>query len=182
MDIYADQSAFVDEQGSERIFGKNYPEKTSPPTTWKMTASDPTLKFYPRQIISYEAAFGVPDVNADGAPRKLFDRSSGRIDPETVGHWKAHDLKLKADALEASGDTEVFDRLWIVCGTDDNFLLHEGVRAFGVRGGETTFAGLPTVRWIEDGDHWDGSQEAVDEFCAIILGRARVEHPVPGEK
>ena len=170
MDIYDDQSAFVDEQGSERIFGKNYPEKTSPPTTWKMTAADPTLEFYPRQIISYEAAFGVPDADAGGAPRKLFDRSSGRLDPKTVEHWKAHDLKLKADALEASGDTEVFDRLWIVCGTDDNFLLHEGVRGFGVRGGAMNFSGRPTVKWIEGGDHWEGSQEAVDEFCAIILG------------
>ena len=52
IDIYGDANAFVDETGEQRVFGRNYPKKGAPPTTWRMTASDPSIKFFPRFALS----------------------------------------------------------------------------------------------------------------------------------
>ncbi len=172
IDIYSDSNAFVDEEGSDRVFGRNYPKDT-PQTTWKMIAVDPSLDFYPKQMISYEAAFGTPD--EQGHPRKLFHRETGEIDPAVAASWKDHDLKLLADELEFDGKTEVFDRLWILCGTEDNFGLHEGVESFGMRGDGVTIGGRAFIEWIQDGDHWFHSRrkKANEFFREYIVEDAR---------
>ena len=170
IDIYSDTNAFVDEEGIDRVFGRNYPKIDSQPTTWKMTAADPSLYFFPKQLISYEAAFGTPD--EQGHPRNLFHRETGEIDPAVAASWKDHDLKLLADELEVDGKAEVFDRLWILCGTEDNFGLHEGVAGFGMRGDGVTFGGRAFIEWVQDGNHNVGSK-ANESFREYIVEDAR---------
>jgi len=170
IDIYSDSNAFVDEEGSDRVFGRNHPKDT-PQTTWKMIAADPSLDFYPKQMISYEAAFGTPD--EQGHPRKLFHRDTGEIDPAVAASWKDHDLKLLADELEVDGKTEVFDRLWILCGTEDNFGLHEGVEGFGMRGDGVTFGSRAFIEWVQEGNHWAGKKKANEFFREYIVEDAR---------
>ena len=171
IDIYSDTNAFVDEEGIDRVFGRNYPKKDSQPTTWEMIAADPSLKFYPKQMISYEAAFGTPD--EQGRPRKLFHRETGAIAPAVAASWKDHDLKLLADTLEVDGKAEVFDRLWILCGTEDNFGLHEGVEGFGMRGDGVTYGGRAFIEWAQEGDHWAGEKKANEFFREYIVDDAR---------
>ena len=163
MNIYQDQNAFTRPDGTERIFGRDYPKGDI--VSWKTTAADPTIDFYPKQIVSYEAAFGFP--MPDGSPAHLFDRSSGEINSSVAQAWKSSDLSILADQYEGTPKAEVFDRLRIVCGTEDNFGLHEGVRVFGSRGNGKSVSGEPFLQWIDGGDHFFDVYKFVNDFEAF---------------
>ena len=103
----------------------------------------------------------------DGSPAHLFDRSSGEINSSVAQAWKSSDLSILADQYEGTPKAEVFDRLRIVCGTEDNFGLHEGVRVFGSRGNGKSFSGEPFLQWIDGGDHFFGLFNYVNDFEAF---------------
>ncbi len=65
---------------------------------------------------------------ADGKPERLFDRTTGRVDPAVAQSWNNYDLRL---ILEAGWDAlgpRLIGKLHIYVGTKDTFLLDRPAR------------------------------------------------------
>ena len=78
------------------------------------------------QLGSLEAAFSRRA--ADGSPARLFDRTTGAVDPSVAESWKKHDLRL---VLEAGWDVlgpQLAGKLHIYASHEDTFLLDRPLR------------------------------------------------------
>jgi S-formylglutathione hydrolase FrmB len=84
------------------------------------------------QISSFEAVFSPR--GADGFPRPLFDRDSGKVDPVTAKAWEPYDIRLVLErgwrgADGARGLRErLAGKLHIYAGEIDNFFLEGAAR------------------------------------------------------
>ncbi|HEX2533052.1 MAG TPA: alpha/beta hydrolase-fold protein [Chitinophagaceae bacterium] len=102
------------------------------------------------QQTSFEAVYGVP--GADGRPRPLFDRATGRVDPSVVADWKRYDLGrwMKENGRRAA--RELKGRIHVYAGAQDNFNLHLSVQAFGKKAALLKQALVTEL--IPGADHW----------------------------
>jgi hypothetical protein len=78
------------------------------------------------QLRSFEAVFS--PLGPDGQPRKLWNRSSGAIDPDVARTWEAHDIRL---VLERNWETlgpKLHGKLHVIVGGMDTFYLEGAVR------------------------------------------------------
>ncbi len=73
------------------------------------------------QLASFEAVFSPLD--RDGRPRKLWDRATGAIDPETVEAWKKYDIRLVLEHNWPTLGPKLKGKLHIVIGDLDTFYL-----------------------------------------------------------
>jgi enterochelin esterase-like enzyme len=78
------------------------------------------------QLRSFEAVFSPLDVQ--GLPRRLWDRETGRIDPETAHAWEAYDIRLKLEREWHRIEPLLRRKLHIVTGELDTFYLEGAVR------------------------------------------------------
>ena len=78
------------------------------------------------QLGSFEAAFSPLD--ADGRPRKLWDRSNGAIDPETAHSWEPYDIRLKLERDWPTLGPKLAGKLHVITGEVDTFYLEGAVR------------------------------------------------------
>jgi S-formylglutathione hydrolase FrmB len=78
---------------------------------------------------SFEAEFG--SLGANGKPRLLFERATGKIDPAVVNEWKQYDMGLfiQNDWSRLSKDLQG-NKVHVFAGAEDNFLLNKAVEAF----------------------------------------------------
>lgn len=77
------------------------------------------------QLQSFEAVFS--PVGPDGKPAKLWDRKTGRIDPEVAKQWRKYDIRvLLTESWERLG-AQLRGKLYLACGDQDTFFLE---RAF----------------------------------------------------
>ncbi len=78
------------------------------------------------QLRSFEAVFSPLD--AQGLPRRMYDRQTGEVDPQVVAGWRAYDLgQLLVDRWPQL-ETALRGKLRIVTGSEDTFYLEGAVR------------------------------------------------------
>ncbi len=77
------------------------------------------------QLGSFEAVFSPR--GADGTPRKLWDRGTGRIDPETAKSWEAYDIRLVLERDWAVLEPQLRGKLHVITGGLDTFYLEGAV-------------------------------------------------------
>ncbi|RIK63012.1 MAG: enterochelin esterase [Planctomycetota bacterium] len=78
------------------------------------------------QLGSFEAVFGPR--GPDGRPRRLWDRDSGAIDPETVAHWRRYDIVDRLRRDWALLGPKLAGKITVIMGEEDNFFLEGATR------------------------------------------------------
>src|SRR5205085_1553216 len=78
------------------------------------------------QLGSFEASFSLR--GADGRPRPLWDRATGRIDPEVARAWERYDIRLVLERNWAALGPKLAGKLHVYTGAEDTFLLEGAVR------------------------------------------------------
>ncbi len=77
------------------------------------------------QLSSFEAVFSAR--GPDGAPRPLFDRKTGAVDPQVAESWKHYDIRLVLEQNWESLGPCLAGKLRVFMGTEDNFYLDGAV-------------------------------------------------------
>lgn len=124
LDIYAPDANFLyDAEGNPNRVSRPGPwgPGLRAPDFWRLEA---TLG-RGGQLQSFEAVFSPR--GPDGRPRPLWDRRTGRIDPEVATAWKQYDIRLKIEAEWPTLGPRLRGKLHLVCGDQDEFYLE---RAF----------------------------------------------------
>jgi dienelactone hydrolase len=83
------------------------------------------------QMRSFEAVFS--PLGADGEPQRLWDRATGRIDPQVSRAWRKYDLGV---ILTENWDTlgpKLHGKLHITAGGRDTFYLEGAVKLLAKR-------------------------------------------------
>ena len=148
INLYVDESAFLTRDGLKPVFGRDVYKKKEgkPPVTFDQIELGAVSDFFPKQMAAYEAAFS--PVDADGVPRKLFDRETGVIDREVADWWIAnHDLA----PLLATRQVGDLGKLALTCGVQDEFGLHRPLRLFADRAASTTTISPEAIQFFPGG-------------------------------
>jgi len=124
IDLYADppRNMYRDQQGNRRPMAR----RGTRPILWydSFTRMDDCLG-RGGQLRSFEAVFSPR--GPDGLPRKLWDRATGRIDPEVARAWRKYDIcALVADHWDTLGP-KLEGKLHVVVGELDTFYLESAV-------------------------------------------------------
>jgi S-formylglutathione hydrolase FrmB len=77
------------------------------------------------QFQSFDAVFSPR--GSDGQPLPLWDRRTGRVDPQVAEAWKKYDIRLILEAGWKSLGPRLRGKLHLYCGDEDDFFLE---RAF----------------------------------------------------
>ena len=124
VNLYADppRSLYTDEHGAPRPIAR----RGERPVLWYETFGrmDDVLG-RGGQLRSFEAVFS--PLGADGLPRKLWDRRTGRIDPEVARAWEAYDIRLKLERNWPQLAPKLQGKLHITTGSLDTFYLEGAV-------------------------------------------------------
>jgi hypothetical protein len=83
----------------------------------------------------------------------MFDRDSGRIDPEVVNAWKAYDISLVLRSRWAQLGPKLAGKLHVIVGTQDTFRLEESCRLLDAE--LAALASPDRVLFVEGRDHGD---------------------------
>jgi hypothetical protein len=79
-----------------------------------------------QQLDVWSSVFG--PVGDDGYTKPLFDKRTGKIDPEVARYWKEnYDLRHLMQANWDQLGPKLVDKLHVICGHMDNFFLNIGV-------------------------------------------------------
>jgi pimeloyl-ACP methyl ester carboxylesterase len=78
------------------------------------------------QLGSFEAVFSPLD--RDGRPRKLWDRTTGAIDPEVAKAWEAFDIRLVLERNWPVLGPKLKAKLHVIAGDRDTFYLEGSVK------------------------------------------------------
>jgi hypothetical protein len=128
VDLYANPplSLYVDPQGHLRPIARRGNE----PFLWfaKFARMDDVLG-RGGQLRSFEAVFSPLD--ADGLPRKLWDRRTGQIDPAVAKVWEKYDIRLILLRNWPSLAPKLSGKLHVITGEFDTFYLDGAVRKLG---------------------------------------------------
>jgi S-formylglutathione hydrolase FrmB len=124
VDLYANPplSLYFDPQGNPRPIAR----RGETPVLWfpSFGKMDDVLA-RGGQLRSFEAVFSPLD--AAGLPRKLWDRRTGRIDPEVAKTWQAYDIRLKLERNWRDLQPKLQGKLHITTGSLDTFYLNGAV-------------------------------------------------------
>jgi hypothetical protein len=77
------------------------------------------------QLGSFEAVFSPR--GPDGKPRKLWDRATGTVDPETARAWEAYDIRLVLERNWPELAPKLKGKLHVYTGSLDTFYLEGAV-------------------------------------------------------
>jgi pimeloyl-ACP methyl ester carboxylesterase len=78
------------------------------------------------QLGSFEAVFS--PLGGGGRPRKLWDRSTGRIDPEVASAWENYDIRLILERNWPTLGPKLKGKIHVVVGGLDTFYLEGAVK------------------------------------------------------
>jgi hypothetical protein len=78
------------------------------------------------QLTSFEAVFSPK--GPDGQPKKLWDRTTGAIDPATAKAWEKYDIRLKLEREWKTLGPKLAGKLHVWCGDVDTFYLDGATR------------------------------------------------------
>lgn len=125
VDLYAlpPQNMYRDEQGQRRPIAR----RGDTPVLWydDFTRLDDVLG-RGGQLRSFEAVFS--PVDEAGQPRRLWDRATGRVDPEVARAWQRYDISLKLQREWPALGPKLQGKLHVVVGELDTFYLEGAVR------------------------------------------------------
>jgi S-formylglutathione hydrolase FrmB len=128
VDLYAQPplSLYVDARGEPRPIARRGTE----PFLWfrSFGRMDDVLA-RGGQLRSFEAVFSPLD--ADGLPRRLWDRRTGKIDPEVAKGWERYDIRLILERNWATLGPKLAGKLHIITGELDTFYLDGATRKLG---------------------------------------------------
>ena len=101
---------------------------------------------YGGQISSFDWVFSPKDDS--GAPKPMFDRQTGAVNPEVVAYWREHyDLAHIVEANWNSRGADLKGRIHLMVGTSDTFYLDGAAHKFEAvlnrLGAEAHFSYLP---------------------------------------
>lgn len=102
------------------------------------------------QMQSFEAVFGKPDRR--GRPQRLFDRKTGKINPNVVKAWQPYDLGRFINRHYHRLAADLDGKIHVYVGSSDNFNLHYSVQEFKQKA--ALISDKITVTQIPDADHW----------------------------
>jgi hypothetical protein len=124
VDLYARPplSLYFDEQGQRRPIARN----GAKPLLWyeSFGRMDDCLG-RGGQLRSFEAVFS--PLGPDGLPRKLWDRTTGRIDAEVAKAWEPFDIRLKLERNWPQLEPKLRGKLHVTTGSLDTFYLDGAV-------------------------------------------------------
>lgn len=133
VDIYSDNSAFVapgyDPPAPERPMQRT-DEGQVLVTMRQMSQLEEVLGSHGRsgqQFEAWEAVYG--PVGTDGYPKPLWDKLTGRIDPQVANYMRDHgyDLRYYLEQNWAKIGPQLVGKLHLYCGDMDNFYLNLAV-------------------------------------------------------
>ena len=78
------------------------------------------------QLGSFEAVFSPR--GPDGNPAPLWDRRTGKLDPDVARHWEKYDIRLVLERNWATLGPKLAGKLHIYVGDEDTFYLDGAVR------------------------------------------------------
>ncbi len=123
IDLYAEgENMFRDRQGKRRPIAR----MGRFPAIWydDFSRMDDVIA-WGGQLGSFEAVFSPLD--RDGRPRKLWDRSTGSIDPAVVKGWEAYDIRLVLERNWPTLGPKLKGKLRVITGDLDTFYLEGAV-------------------------------------------------------
>jgi len=124
VDIYAaNANLFTDEKGVQRPLAR----KKDKVTLHYKPFSDMEAVFgHGGQLGSFEAVFSPR--GPDGRPRLLWDRATGKIDPQTARTWQRYDIRLMLEQNWKTLAPKLAGKLHVYMGDEDTFYLDGATR------------------------------------------------------
>lgn len=108
-----------------------------------------TVMGYGGQLESFEAVFSPK--GDDGRPRKLWDRETGAIDPETAQAWEAYDIRLVLERNWPTLGPKLAGKIHVVTGSLDTFYLEGAVEL--LKESQSKLGSDAEIEIIADKDH-----------------------------
>jgi S-formylglutathione hydrolase FrmB len=115
------------------------------------------------QLGSFEAVFSPLD--PDGRPRKLWDRSTGAVDPAVARAWEAYDIRLVLERNWPTLGPKLKGKLRVITGDLDTFYLEGAVKL--LKESLTRLGSDAGVEIITNRDH----STLLDPMLALRLDR-----------
>lgn len=123
INIYREgENAYRDPEGERRPIARM---GTTPILFYDMFTKMETVMGYGGQLGSFEAVFSPK--GEDGKPRKLWDRQTGAIDPETAKAWEAYDIRLVMERNWPTLGPKLSGKIHVITGSLDTFYLEGAV-------------------------------------------------------
>jgi S-formylglutathione hydrolase FrmB len=124
INLYRDgENMFTDGDGKPRPIAR----RAGQAVLWYRPFSDMEVVMgHGGQLVSFEAAFS--GRGADGKPRQLWDRTTGKLDPEVAKSWERYDIRLVLERNWKTLGPKLAGKLHVHMGSDDTFYL-EGATA-----------------------------------------------------
>ena len=124
INLYApNANMFVDEQGKPRPLARR---GETPVLYYKSFSDMEVVVGHGGQLGSFEAVFSPR--TSGGAPRRLWDRKTGAVDPETAEAWKPYDIRLKLEREWPTIGPKLAGKLHVYMGGLDTFYLDGATR------------------------------------------------------
>lgn len=147
MNLYRDGENFYrDPDGQRRPLARM---GTRPVLFHDTFAKMETVMGYGGQLESFEAVFSPK--GDDGRPRKLWDRATGAIDPETAKAWEAYDIRLVLERNWPTLGPKLAGKIFVVTGSLDTFYLEGAVEL--LKESQTKLGSDAEIEVIADKDH-----------------------------
>jgi hypothetical protein len=109
---------FTDEKGLPRPLAR----RRQQPTLFYKPFSDMELVMgHGGQLQSFEAVFGAK--GEDGAPAKLWDRQTGKVNPDVAKSWEPYDIRLRLERNWKELGPKLAGKLHVYMGSEDTFYL-----------------------------------------------------------
>lgn len=119
VDVYAaNANLFTDEKGNQRPLAR---KKDKVMLHYKPFSDMETVMGHGGQLSSFEAVFSPR--GPDGRPRLLWDRMTGKIDPETAKTWQRYDIRLILEINWKTLAPKLAGKLHVYMGDEDTFYL-----------------------------------------------------------
>jgi hypothetical protein len=110
------------------------------------------LGAYGGQFGSFDWVFSPKGDN--GAPKPMFDRKTGQVDPQVVAYWHDHyDLSYLVEKNWTARGAELKGRIHVIVGTADTFYLDGAAHKF--EGVLAKLGGDPHFTYLPDRTHFD---------------------------
>jgi S-formylglutathione hydrolase FrmB len=117
-----DANMFTDEAGQPRPLARM---QGKPLSFYKPFSDMEVVMGHGGQLQSFEAVFSPR--GPDGRPRPLWDRATGRIDPETARAWERYDIRLVLERNWKTLGRKLAGKLHVYMGGADTFYLEGAV-------------------------------------------------------
>jgi len=147
MNLYREGENFYrDPEGERRPLARM---GTRPILFHDLFAKMETVMGHGGQLGSFEAVFSPK--GEDGKPRKLWDRETGAIDPETAKAWEAYDIRLIMERNWPTLGPKLAGKIHVFMGTLDTFYLEGAVEL--LKGSHEKLGSDAEIEMIPGKDH-----------------------------